>query len=36
MSARLFMKYFAQNGLGIIANIPMSWVKDFKTNWNSN
>lgn len=24
MSARLFMKYFAQNGLGIIAYIPMS------------
>lgn len=30
MSARLFMRYFAQNGLGIIAYIPKSWVKDLK------
>lgn len=30
MSARLFMKYFAQNGLGLIAYIPMSWVKDLE------
>lgn len=32
MSAKLFMKYFAQNDLGIIAYIPMSWVKDWKSN----
>lgn len=30
MSARLFMKYFAQNGLGIMGYIPMSWVKGLK------
>lgn len=30
MWARLFMKYFAQNGLGIIGYIPTSWVKELK------
>lgn len=36
MSVRLFMKYFAQNVLSKIAYIPMLWVKDLKTDRNSN